>query len=186
MIALLTILLAGVCDRIRGGFPPDDWFGESHTDLVLKNRLREAVKFTYGMVVCYPFGLPWWHLVLAGMTWKFGEQLAGNFGNMFKVFDNRTEGETWQRAVLRVGGLWPIATVLWLIFWQHHAGHAMNAWLLIPAMILANFGAALGSRVIGDTPWIPRFILDLRTAPAWMEFLRGFIVSALLFVLLSF
>jgi hypothetical protein len=199
VIGVILPFLSGLCDRIRGGFPSDEHFPDERRR-EWKNHCRHAVKFVYGMVVCMPFGLTWWQFLIAGITWKFGEQIAGNFGKTFRHFSDekvfiphaggyeqtlegvigstRPKWSLWEKLhpLLRVGGLWPLLTVAALVYWHH------DIWLLIPAMMVATTMAALVAKAIGDVPEIPHWLLDLSTAPAWQEFFRGFFIS--FFVLL--
>ena len=178
MLTLLLPLFAGICDRVRGGFPDDTLFTDPNTRL-WKNRAREAIKFSYGAVLIAALGFSWWAIALGGFTWKFGEQLAGNFGKQFAIY---TDGPGWPLAVLRVGALWPLLTIVALYYWYP------IVWVLLPACIIGNLASIGLARVLNRMKALanwPVWLLDLRTGPAWHEFLRGALVCGLSMVLVS-
>lgn len=169
----LIPLVTGFCDRVRGGFPDDTIVPVRWHDL--KHIAREVVKFSYGAALIAPIATEWWQYLVASVTWKFGEQIAGDFGGTFRFISGLDQ---WVSPLLRVGFLWPLLTAVTLGPWNH------LALALIPAMMVATFLAPMMAVLIGNTPKVPTWVLELQTEPAWQEFLRGKIVG-LLMVLVS-
>jgi len=171
LIDIALSLYCGIADRVRGGFPDDKLFADA-TTRKFKNINREIVKFTHGAALAAGVGVTdIAQLVVAGVMWKFGEQIAGNFGETFKhlSFPNYSV-----MPIVRVSLLWPLVTVGIMTFWD-----GLHWLFLLPASLAGFTAAAISASVIGDTPSFPRWFFDLRTAPAWQEFLRGMLTAFL-------
>jgi len=148
VIDCILAAVAGLCDRMRGGFPDDRLF---------------------------PGGKPWympgivtsdWRLWLAtGVAWKFGEQVAGDFGGTFRLVAG-VPG--WIFPLIRVGFMWPILVVP-LVWFEPRLG------LLVPASILGVILSAITAKwaPLPRGPW-----LQLHTAAPWQELLRGYFIGA--------
>lgn len=134
------------------------------------DHVRHAIKFTYGMALVLPFTTVWWQVLLAGVTWKFGEQIAGDFGGTFRYIAGKTG---WFKDLLRVGLMWPIATVVALFY------VCQPIVMLFGVSSLACVFSALCAKQIWYTPNVPAWILQLQTPGAWQEALRGFINGTL-------
>jgi len=159
---LVVFLLSGLADRMRGGWPSSAlWRPNPKPKWV--NWLRETAKFSYGGLLALLVTTVWWQVLLCGVLWKFGEQLAGDFGGMFRIYRGNHSG--WFH-IIRVGTIWPLAPALVLFF----ATGAQHWITLIPAAVLGSVAGLFMSWAIS----LPRTqIFELRSAPAWGEFLRG-------------
>jgi hypothetical protein len=172
-----------IADRVRGGFPDArlfDWvpdkpytgglMGAVNLKPAWVDHVRHAVKFTYGAALVLPFTQTWWHLVLAGITWKFGEQIASDFGGTFRLIAGK---DKWLTPLLRVGAVWPIATIVAL-------GYVVPSCLfLLPVSMVATVISAILASSVFNKAKLTNWILQLSTPAAWQEALRGFINGSL-------
>jgi len=172
-----------VADRVRGGFPDDNMFGKQlviwpglstgefkSTKPAYVDHVRHAIKFTYGMALVLPFTTVWWQVLVAGVTWKFGEQIAGDFGGTFRYIAGENK---WFNPLIRVGLMWPLATIAALAYW------CLPLVMLFGISVLACGLSALAAKEIWYTPKMPSWMLQLQTPGAWQEVLRGFINGSL-------
>lgn len=81
--ALLLIFSACLCDRARGGWPDDINFPYGKPKWV--SIAQTIAKFSYGSILAMLLTENLWLIAVAGVTWKFGEQLAGDFGGAFRL-----------------------------------------------------------------------------------------------------
>lgn len=168
MSAFLLVLIAGLCDRVRGGFPTYLVFGVMESDKPkVIDTLRELFKFAYGMVLALIVTDVWWQVLAAGPLWWLGTRQ--DFGGMFRVYWPDKPGG-WLH-ILRVGVVWPLPVTA-LAYWNP------VFFLFIPASVIANGFAHLFAL---HTPAVlPVAALELRTRPAWSEFYRGLFIASLL------
>lgn len=161
-----------IADRVRGGFPDDKFFGSAIEDEkpAWVDHVRHAIKFTYGMALVLPFTQTWWHILVAGVTWKFGEQIASDFGGTFRYVAGKDE---WLLPLLQVGIMWPIATCAVLGYFCPPIFS-----LFITSMVACVLSAVIAKK-LGYTPSVPASFLQLQTPGAWQEALRGFINGSL-------
>lgn len=166
-----------IADRVRGGFPDERMWKEKPKPRWV-DYVRDAIKFTYGAALVLPFTHTWWHLVVAGITWKFGEQIASDFGGTFRLIAGK---DKWLSPLIRVGLTWPIAMVVTL-------GYFCPPMLMLLAVsgIASVFSACIAflcfksQRLATWNQKLPTTILQLNTgSPAWQEALRGFINGGL-------
>jgi len=170
MSDLILILFAGICDRVRGGFPTYLVFGDSEDDKPRwVDSVREFYKFIYGMFLALIVTDVWWQVLAAGPLWWLGTRQ--DFGGMFRIYWPDKPGGWWH--ILRVGALWPLPVTA-LAYWNP------VFFLFIPAGIVGNVLAhayALHCPVV-----LPRAALELCTKPAWSEFMRGILIALALTV----
>lgn len=168
MTEALLIALAGVLDRIRGGYPSSALWPDKPAWV---DAAREAAKYAYGMTLAAIVVDVWWLIPAVGVTWKLGEQLSspwGSWSDQFRVY--RGEPGGWGPAV-RVGAFWPALTLPLAYF------EPRLLWLL-PASIIACPAAIFVSLHIPAR--LPPATLELVSRPAWGELLRGLGIAALL------
>jgi len=178
---IIPPIWCAIADRVRGGFPDDtlwlDASGETDKPKWV-DHVRHAVKFTYGAALVLPFTQTWWHLVVAGITWKFGEQIASDFGGTFRLIAGK---DKWLYPLIRVGASWAIVPVVALAYFVQMIG------LLMPISVVSCIFSALIAKQIWKSKllasWlkrIPQKLLQLNSGPAaWQETLRGFINGSL-------
>lgn len=162
------VAVAAICDRMRGGFPDDRLFPDGkrwYVDIV-----RTVAKFAYGMALA-AIVLDDWRLILAaGVLWKFGEQVAGDFGGTFRLIAGVPY---WVSPLIRVGLLWPVLTMP-LCYLDP------RILLLVPA---SAFGTVLSAVVAKWIPWPSTHWLQMETKAGWQELLRGYLIGLFLIVL---
>lgn len=172
-----------VADRVRGGFPDDNMFdkqlitypglstgGYKLMKPAYVDHVRHAIKFTYGMALILPFTTVWWQVLVAGVTWKFGEQIAGDFGGTFRYIAGK---DKWLRELIRVGLLWPIAMCVALSYFL------TPICTILGISMVSCVSSAMVAKEIWYTPKMPSWLLQLQTPGAWQEVLRGFINGTL-------
>ena len=174
LILLKTLLLvssAAFLDRVRGGFPDDRRFPLGKPAWISAG--RHFAKFLYGMVLAALVTADWRLILAAGVTWKFGEQVAGDFSGTFRLVSNQPY--PWGPLV-KVGFLWP-ALSLPLAYFDPHL------LLLVPASV---FGCLMGP--ILTRAFLPPYThwLDLIDYGAWQELLRGATIAAFLAIFMAF
>ena len=161
-IDVVLALIAGVHDRVRGGFPDDRMFPKGKSWYI--DALRDVCKFLYGMALAGILVSNIWLILAAGVLWKFGEQVAGDFGGTFRLVAGVPY---WVSPLIRVGLLWPALTIP-LAWWDP------RILILIPASAFGTFASA----VIARYAPLPRTeILQLQTAAGWQELLRGWLIG---------
>lgn len=169
MLTLLLILSAALCDRVRGGFPDDiDFHGGKPKWISIA---QTAIKFSYGAILAALLTDQLWLIAMAGMTWKFGEQLAGDFGGSFRLIAG---ADDWWWPLIRIGLMWPLLT-LPIAYWDWHL------LLLLPASIGGVFLSALLAKTL-PLPLTNYF--DLWTRAPWQELIRGALIATFCTVLL--
>lgn len=163
---IALILLAGLCDRVRGGFPTYLVFGGGESDKpAYIDTLREFFKFAYGMVLALIVTDVWWQVLAAGPLWWLGTRQ--DFGGMFRIYWPDKPGG-WLH-ILRVGVVWPLPVTA-LAYWNP------VFFVFIPAGVVGNSFAHL---LALHTPAVlPRAALELCTKPAWSELYRGLFIAA--------
>lgn len=168
--ALLLICAAAFLDRVRGGFPDDRRFPLGKPGWISAG--RHLGKFLYGMVLAAIVTANPYLILAAGVTWKFGEQLAGDFSGTFRMVSN--QANPWGPLV-KVGFLWP-ALSLPLAYFEP------MLLLLVPASLAGCIGGPLLTRM-----FLPPFThwLDLIDYGAWQELLRGGLIALTLVALVA-
>jgi len=173
----ILVLLAGCCDRVRGGFPTWKVFGDRpEAKPAWVDHARHAGKYVYGMVLAAVVTDVWWLIVLAGPAWKFGEQFSSPVGSWSDQFDIYRDRGGWL-AVLQVSALWPVLTALLGFAAWALTGQGLELALLVPASIIGAPAGLFLSRYLVRVQ-LPLWALELRSAPAWGEVLRGVGVGA--------
>ncbi|MGE0289518.1 MAG: hypothetical protein AB7I42_26015 [Bradyrhizobium sp.] len=162
---------AGLCDRIRGGFPDDRLFPEGKP--VYVDPLREVAKFYYGAALAAIVSSDWRVIVACAVLWKFGEQVASDFGGTFRLIAGVPY---WVSPLIRVGLLWPAMTMPLCLL-------DPRILMLVPASLFGTFVSA----VIARWAPLPRTdILQMQTAAGWQELLRGLLIGLALVVMETF
>lgn len=170
MLALDLALtaLAGFCDRVRGGFPDDRLFQSGKPWYI--DRLRDVGKFTYGAALAGIVTADWRVIAATAVLWKFGEQVAGDFGGTFRLIAG-VPG--WLGPLVRVGLLWPALTIP-LCYLDP------RILLLVPASAFGVIVAALLARW-APLPRTP--LLQMQSTAGWQELLRGILIGLALIVM---
>jgi len=159
---LALALLAGLCDRVRGGFPDDRLYPEGKPWYIA--RARDVLKFAYGAALAALITHDWRLIAASAALWKFGEQVAGDFGGTFRLIAGVPY---WVSPLIRVGFLWPVLT-LPLAWWEP------RLLMLVPASVFGVIASAMAARWI---PWPRSPCLQLETAAGWQELLRGVFIG---------
>jgi len=168
MIESILIILSGILDRIRGGFPS---IGVWPSKPSWVDKFRELGKYLYGMVLASLITSNPILILAAGMTWKFGEQFSnpwGSWSDQFKIYWGLPG--SW-KAVVRTGFFWPILT-LPLMYWE------FNFLYLLMASVIAS---PLALFLAIHTPFKTKF-LELKSQPAWQDIYRGVLIGALFYL----
>ena len=161
LIETLTVLCAGLADRIRGGYPHDSLWDSPN-----KKWVREPVKYMYGCLMVSLLTSNVWLMLAAGPLWKFGAHQ--DFGSQFRI--HRPEETGGWINVIRVGAVWPLLCMP-LGYWD------MSILWLWPASIAGNYFAQLYA-LKGKLIFLPEWFLGLHGRPGWSEFLRGTLIAA--------
>lgn len=170
---IIPPIWCAIADRVRGGFPDDTlWLAASGETDKPKwvDHVRHAIKFTYGMALVLPFTTVWWQVLVAGVTWKFGEQIAGDFGGTFRYIAGK---DKWFTPLMKVGLMWALATVASLVYFLPQIT------MLFGISVISVVTSALIAKRVWYTPNVPAWLLQLQTPGAWQEVLRGFINGSL-------
>lgn len=153
---------AAFCDRVRGGFPDDRLFPAGKPWWV--DRLRDVGKFAYGAALAGIITTDWRVIAATAVAWKFGEQVAGDFGGTFRLIAGVPH---WIGPLLRVGFLWPVLTLPLCLL-------DPRILMLVPASVFGVIVSAVLAR------WLPlprTDVLQLQTAAGWQELLRGLLIA---------
>ncbi len=150
MSGLFLLCVAGLLDRVRGGYPEGrpTWIAHVATSLAYTAMLA-------------PYVPGWWvlsGLLLGEAAWRHDAGWRGDW--------TRGEGQWWQP--VRWGALWAAPSLL-LAYW-------FPAVLILVAA--APVGALLAALIAVRLPAVPR-VLDLRHAGVWSELITLPIVGAL-------
>ncbi|MGE0373001.1 MAG: hypothetical protein AB7Q01_14120 [Gammaproteobacteria bacterium] len=169
--SIALVLAAAFFDRTRGGFPDDRRFPAGKPAWISAG--RHLAKFLYGMALAALVTTDWRLILAAGVTWKFGEQLAGDFSGTFRLVSNQPY--PWGPLV-KVGFLWP-ALSLPLAYFDPHL------LLFLPASV---YGCLMGPILARALPLPLTHWLDLIDYGAWQELLRGGAIAAFLAIFMAF
>lgn len=166
MIEFLLCIYGAIADRVRGGFPSDN-FWLPNPKPWWKPPLRTAVWFSSGAVLSsyilqpdslISFGI----CVVSAILFALGErQNMGVIGWIYPGHPKQFWGWVHQ---FRIGALWSLC-VSPLYFLNN------TLWVLIPACF---FGPIIGA-ALARLFWVklPRIFFELDSQWAWTEFIRG-------------
>jgi len=179
MIAFLVCLYCAIADRVRGGFPSDN-FWKPNSKPWWKPYLRTAIWFSSGGVLAAYILTPqtitdWATCGLASVLFALGErQNMGVIGWLYPTSKKKLQGWLQQ---FRIGGLWAlIVSPLYFV--------DERLVVFIPACF---FGPVLGAMcgVLFSKVKLPRICFELDGQWAWTEFWRGWFMATILMLLVK-
>lgn len=177
MLTFFTILYMAIADRMRGGFP-DDNFWKPNPAPRWKHWLRQVVWYFSGMWIAVLLTEPatviaWSWCLVASILFAQGErQNMGVIGWLYPGHSKQLMGWLHQ---LRIGALWSLVT--------------LPLYFADARFLALSFGSFLGP-ILGAAlarffhPKLPALCFQLYSQWAWTEFFRGAMtaVTSILFL----
>ena len=167
-VDLALAAAAGVFDRVRGGYPDDRLFPAGKPWWI--DRLRDVGKFAYGAALAGIITTDWRVIATTAVAWKFGEQVAGDFGGTFRLVAGVPH---WIGPLIRVGFLWPALTLPLCLL-------EPQILMLVPASL---FGVIVSAMLARWAPLPRTDYLQMQTTGGWQELLRGLLIGLALIVM---